>query len=169
MSKRWSLLLLVAAASIVPNPAWPSEQVLDLNHWKVVKTGATFRGTGPVMRVSGGKGWAHATMPVMDFVVRLEFRALTPDAEGAVVVRGGVLDADTWPAFGYRISIADPTNAKVKLGAVKGYRRPVRSVEEVEPQAPRGVSETGKWHQLLISCEEDVVTVSLDGVKAEHR
>jgi TonB family protein len=156
---------IALAATLIGSPvlADQADNVMNLTNWRVPRAGASFVANEHGLRVSGGRGWAHATTPVMDFVVRLEFRAITPDAEAAVVVRGGVTRPNQLPEHGYAVWIGEAANPNAKLGEVRGYRHRKRVRTVSGAAGPLRAAAPGAWHLLLVTCEEDVVTVSVDG------
>jgi len=139
----------VAAAEVAPLP---------FRQWTEERPGPTFTVERDVLRVKGGGGWVRTIRSYVDFVVRLQFRSISPDAEGALVVRGWVGRPGRSPATGYRISLGGND------GAVKGYSQRVNPESGARSGALDATRSQGEWRTLEVRCYGDRVTVLVDGL-----
>jgi TonB family protein len=93
-----------------------------LLEWTVVRGKSDVQIDGGVLRVRGG-GWARSDKPVVDFVLRFEARAVTPGAEGTILLRA-FSAFNGRPVTGYRVTLG-PRGRTVQLRGISAAADPV--------------------------------------------
>jgi TonB family protein len=152
--------VLLAAFSIAcPWFAWGQTE----GNWIIQRTGPRFTPDGDVIRVSGDGGWIRTRPALLDFVLRLEFRAVTQGARGAALIRTSPLRPGDWPGVGIRIGL-DTTGTR-PLGSVSVYEG---QIEPVGPDTPAGLKPVGEWRVLEVRADGDDITVTIDGTQTQH-
>ena len=112
--------------------------------------------TNGVLEVKGGRGWLRTPRLYSNFQLSLEFRAITADADAALVLRGLASQGEIFePA--YRIALPQ----LVSLGssdALRGPKSSIRIVKEgrVEPGA------ADAWQRLTVVADLNAITVTLN-------
>lgn len=151
------LLVLLASQAALAQRTLPETELV----WQVARSGARIRTVdGGLVAEGGPRGWARSTAGFNDFVLRLEFRAMTRDAEGAVLVRAWTDAPNAWPAAGYRIALRAQPSPKETLGQLTGLSQKMGYLlarGSVDPVP------AGEWQQLEVECRGDRVTVSING------
>ncbi|MCR5879290.1 DUF1080 domain-containing protein [Phenylobacterium sp. J367] len=126
-----------------------------------------------VLKFSGSGGWLRTERKYTNYVMRLEFRTLTPDADTGVYLRapGGANDADGWPLGTAEAQIRHQANPPPTLAA--GDRRWIGAIlrrggtdgpavidNSAVLSAYRGL---GEWQEAVVTVEGRNVTVRLNG------
>lgn len=80
----------------------------SLEGWTVEhSSGENFKVADGVLRVEGPKGWLRSTKEYQNFVLHVEFRFLTDDADSGVFVRAAAPPSETffngWPSNSYQV------------------------------------------------------------------
>lgn len=152
------LLILLAQTSA----AVPTADELQLAHWRTAREGAQIETIGPVVRMSGGRGWTRTTSPspALDFVLRLEYRLATVDAAGAIIVRAWEDDWNVWPSNGYRIALPGSASDGKDALPLRAYSSSVKTASN-EPRFDR--LDADHWYELEIACIGNHLTVRVDG------
>ncbi len=154
--RRCLLPLLIVLVACVPAVAQDSGEPIPLNKW-LAKGAISVQTHATLMRVSG-RGLIRTEVEYLDFVVRLRFRVMTPDAEGGVLLR----DWESYghPRTGYRLAIRGPSVTR---------RVPLLTGFDSETQVVSGGSdvsmpslEVGSWHQVEIACAHDRIAIRVD-------
>jgi TonB family protein len=152
------LLLLLTQTS---TPVVAADE-LELTHWQTARTGARIETIGPLMRMSGGRGWTRTTSPApeLDFVLRLQYRLATDDAAGAVIVRAWEDKRNAWPSKGYRIALPGSASDGKDAMPLKAYSS---SVKMTSNAPPIDRLDAEHWYELEIACISNHITVRVDG------
>jgi TonB family protein len=152
------LLVLLTQTS---TPVMAADE-LQLTHWQTARTGAQIETIGPLMRMSGGRGWTRTTSPApaLDFVLRLQYRLATADAAGAVIVRAWEDDRNAWPGKGYRIALPGSVSNGKDAIPLRAYSS---SVKMTSTAPPIDRLDAEHWYELEIACIGNHITVRVDG------
>jgi TonB family protein len=100
-----------------------------------------------------GSGWVRTSRAYLDATVELEFRAVGPESDGAVLLRAVLPRPGARPVSGYLVSIG----AGDKLTVKTLDKRALRATSADARVA------AGEWHRLTIRAVRDHVSVTLDG------
>jgi TonB family protein len=146
--------MVVALLPLLQSPASSPTPEVAVTAWQTAVTGATADIEGPLLRLSGGKGWSRALVPELDYVFRVQYRLATPDADGAVLVRAWQKKMMKWPESGYRVALGHGTDVS---GTITAFGSPV-SAQPAHPPVTDG------WHDLEIECRANRLTVQIDGI-----
>jgi hypothetical protein len=174
------LALLSAAAGLSgrtpPAPhqqsAAPFVSLFDgtLRGWVVENTGAgNFAVRDGALRVEGPSGWLRSERQYQDFVLRTEFRFLTPDADSGVFVRasGEGVFMRGWPNNSYQVQLRVPSTPS-RLPPVGGIFRHGMPPGETSFDAARvqtlfgGV---GAWQTVEIEVAGETLAVRFNGTE----
>ena len=102
----------------------------------------------------------------MDFTLVLEFRFLEEGANSGIFIRTlaeSVDDENGWPANGYQVQCRDTVEGQYPLGALIPYGGPEsKDVSDIEA-IKKAYRPTGEWNRFVIHCEDDLLTVILNG------
>jgi TonB family protein len=152
-------LLVLLTQTSTPGLA---EDDIQLTQWQTARVGANIETIGPLMRMSGGRGWTRTTSPApeIDFVLRLQYRLGTADAAGAVIVRAWEDDRNVWPSNGYRIALPGSASDGKDALPLRAYSSSVRMASNA---APTDRLDDAHWYELEIACIGNHITVRVDG------
>lgn len=156
----WTCGLLILL--FCPLPGAAGQEPSDghpLAAWRIVSGGVKMALADGVLHGEGGPGWSRTRPVSVDSVLDLEFRLLTEDAEGAIVVRGWTRHENDLPATGYRIGLRARGSDRRRVGEVTGISQRVRRSESARTPDPP----LGEWQRLRIQCEGDEVRVWVNG------
>jgi hypothetical protein len=164
------------AAVIVPReiqaPKFVSLFNGTLDGWVVENTTANnFTVQDRVLKVQGPQGWLRSNEQYADFVLRVEFRCLTDDADSGIFVRAPGPPTNIfirgWPANAYQVQLRDMSRNKTTNPIWIGnlYRHRVAAGETVfdAEAAMAAVKPTGEWQTVEITATGDRLTVQLNG------
>jgi TonB family protein len=135
---------------------------IQLTQWQTARVGARIDTIGPLMRMSGGRGWTRTTSPApeLDFVLRLQYRLATKDAAGAVIVRAWEDNRNVWPSNGYRIALPGSASDGKDALPLRAYSS---SVTMTSNAPPLDRLDAEHWYELEIACIGNHITVRVDG------
>jgi TonB family protein len=133
-----------------------------LTHWQKTRTSVHIDTIGPLIQMSGDRGWTRATAhaPEFDFILRLQYRLVTADAAGAVIVRAWEGTRDIWPRTGYRIVLPGSASDGKETPPLRAYSSSVTMVSNVPPIERL---DADHWYDLEITCLGNHTTVRIDG------
>ena len=122
-----------------------------------------------MLHVEGGNGWLRSHGQYSDFVLRSEFRWLTPDADSGIYVRA-VADGEFirgWPNNSYQVQVRDPAGESRfdPVGGLFRHGTPQGGHELDLAALDRGYGGTGAWHTIEIEMIGDVLRVRLNGIE----
>jgi TonB family protein len=159
-------LILVAAACLVsglgapgPASAQSGERFQTLHTW----AGDGFDGaprtesTGDTLRLKGGTIWAPGAHA--DFVLRFDYRPISPEGGGALLLRSGIDDRRERQSYEVVLD-AGPTRGRLSgegqaLGAVRFESQPA-------------VADPAAWIAVEVRADVDRLAVSVDGVRVSE-
>jgi TonB family protein len=153
------LIICVTAAVWQVHGAWA--QPAQIINWTPVRPMQGISVTEDTLRMESS-GWVISTPATLDFVLRLQFRAMTDNAEGAVLLRASPEIASGRPYLGYRVAVHG-RDVRRPVGDITAIGNPVRPVLI---GAPPAASTTGDWRDLEIRVEFKRLTVAIDGREA---
>jgi len=133
-------------------------QETKLNRWTPVRESVKTEIVDGAIRLSEGRGWLRARPAFLDFILRLQFRATTDDAEGAVLIRAYPLRPEEDAGVGVRIGL--PRGAGGGDATVTAY---AGEVADLEPAVPVQAKRVGEWRSLEIRADRTRISVSIDG------
>jgi hypothetical protein len=125
-----------------------------------------------VLRVNGPPGWLRSEGTYGDFLLRIEFRFLTDDADSGIFVRA-VADGTFgpgWPDDSYQVQLRNPVGES-RFPAVGGIFRHGKPPGEtrLDPAIAADASTgTGVWQVLEIEATGSEVSVRLNGTELTH-
>jgi hypothetical protein len=120
-----------------------------------------------VLRVEGPEGWLRSAGQYGDFLLAVEFRFVTDDADSGIFVRARP-DAEFgrgWPNASYQVQLRNPVGVS-RFPPVGGiFRHGMPSGETVfdAAVAERASSGTGQWQMLEVEVQGEGLTVRLNG------
>jgi TonB family protein len=163
----WQSTMRLIAAAVLLMTVSSSGSSLALGQtegpWIVQRKGARFTADGEIMRVSGGNGWARTPPAFLNFTLRLQVRAVTEGARGAVLVRTLPGRPDDWPGAGIRVGLdARANHSFVTVSSYEG------SLERVGAEAPAPPKPIGEWRDLSIQAEGQQLTIVVDGTQVQR-
>ena len=141
-----------------------------LKDWVVENTTAgNFTVRDGAIHVEAPSGWLRSERQYTDFILRLQFRFLTADADSGIFVRaaGATPFMRGWPNNSYQVQVRNPATQS-RLPAVGGlFRHGMPGGETTFDQAAveklsRG---TGEWQDLEIAVEGETLIVRFNGVE----
>lgn len=155
--RRSFVILCAVLASTRPAVA----QQTNLNRWTPVRESVKVEIIDGAIRLSGGGGWLRARPAFLDFILRLQFRAITDDAEGAVLIRAYPLKPEEDAGVGARVGL--PRGGGGGDATVTAY---AGVVDDLLPSAPVEAKQIGEWRSLEIRADRTRISVSIDGTVA---
>lgn len=170
-------------AGMMMAPAWAEETSApvalfdgkSLEGWTVVhSSGENFQVENGVLRVKGPKGWLRSAKEYGDFVLRVEFRFLTEDADSGVFVRAAAPAEKAffngWPANSYQVQTREmsknQSTTPIWLGDI--FRHPGTAPGKTEfngEALQKAVKKMGEWQEYEIEVMGSTLTVKLNGVQ----
>lgn len=105
--------------------------------------------------------WVRMRPAMLDGIIRLRYRTLSPKAEGAVLVRAYPVRPGSGPGVGYRIPLPRP--GATTMAPITSFHA---SVREVEPPATLSPVAAGEWREAEVRIEESRITVTIGGTTA---
>jgi hypothetical protein len=124
----------------------------DLSGWVSVNDGV-FQVTDGNLHLAKGEGWLRTEKEYKDFVLELEWRALSEKYDSGIFVRSGA-EGKPWPDGGWQINLKSN-----QLGAlVKGSRTVVPAESDPEP--------VNKWVKFRIEVKGKKIVLFVNGEKA---
>lgn len=144
-----------------------------LEGWVVENTDAgNFSVRNGVLRVEGPGGWLRSSDEFGDFLLRIELRFLTDDADSGIFVRvpppARQVFARGWPSNAYQIQARDISRNRTEqpLWIANVYRHglPAGETHYDSAAALRAFKATGDWQVLLIEARGSQLDVTLNGV-----
>lgn len=124
------------------------------------------------LHVEGGSGWLRSDNQYSNFVIRSEFRWLSPDADSGIYVRA-VADSEFirgWPNHSYQVQVRDPAGESrfPPVGGLFRHGMPEGESELDIDAVDQAYGGTGEWHQIRIEVQGDLLTVWLNGSEIGH-
>jgi len=164
--KRCLILLLTLS---IPGIAFAKSHALfngeNLDGW-AIESGGLFEVVKGNIRVNRGVGWLRSDETFDNFTLVMEFRFLEEGANSGIFVRTlpeNRSDENGWPVSGYQVQCRDTLEGKSPLGAMINYGGP-ESEDELDIDALiKAYRPTGEWNRFVIHCEDDLLTVILNG------
>ena len=141
-----------------------------LDGWTIQNTEAgNFSIRDGAIRVEGPSGWLRSENRYSDFLLRVEFRFLTDDADSGIYVRaiGETEFMRGWPNESYQVQVRNPVTPS-RLPPVGGLFRHGMPAGELDfdPSAVESaVASTGDWQTLRIQVVGEDLTVWLNDVQ----
>lgn len=133
-------------------------QETTLHQWFLQNTGIKAEEVNGALRVSGGRGWIRTKPAFLDFVLRLQFRSVTEDADGAIFIRAYPLRPNMDPGVGYRIAL--PMAGRVDVTPIKAYEG---KIDDLAPPASVEAKPAGEWRDLEVRADGPRITITIDG------
>lgn len=136
--------------------------------WTVESAPAgTFAVQDGVLRVEGSNGWLRSERQYGDFILRLEFRSVTPDADSGIFIRtiGDRPFMRGWPNNGYQVQVRDPSRPSPfpPVGGLFRHGTPPGDATLDTDAVGRLFTGTGEWQTLEIDVQGDRLVVRLNG------
>jgi hypothetical protein len=163
----------VATALLAVCAAQAQRSVLfdgTLAGWSVENTTAgNIRLEGSVLRVMAPSGWLKSAGSYENFVLHVEFRFLTDDADSGVFVRA-VADGAFgrgWPANSYQVQLRNPVGESPfpAVGGIFRHGKPPGDTRFDAALAAATSMGTGEWQVLLIEVVGAELRAVLNGVE----
>lgn len=156
----WSAVVTVCGVLAIARVAAAQPVLLQptpLTHWYIERPGIKFIAGDGLMRLTGS-GWISARPSYLDFDLRFQFRAVTPDASGALLLRAFPFSPGSLPGIGVRVELAaDGSGGPVRnITAYKG-----KTSDKIPPAALPGSAD---WHDVAVRAERTTITVAVDGM-----
>ncbi len=125
-----------------------------------------------VLRVEEPEGWLKSAQQYGDFVLRIEFRFLTDNADSGIFVRA-VADSPFirgWPNNSYQVQLRNPLGDSPfpPVGGVFRHGTPQGPLRFDAADADRLSTGTGEWQTLQIELAGEALTVWLNGSELSH-
>lgn len=155
------------AACLVAGPAIGHSRAqsapVALNAW-LSNDGAKFTALEDLLRGSASRGWLESRSDYVDFRLQLDFRAIEPRSEGAVLVRAW--DGSNGAMSGYRVLVGDLATEATRTGAVglRGKKSRLISADRSALARVAAGATPAAWHRLEITCAAERLTASIDGI-----
>jgi TonB family protein len=132
-----------------------------LTEWQISKERSRITTADGVIRAEGRpRGWVRARRGVTDLVLELEFRVMTRNTAGAVLIRAWTDRTDTFAKAGYRIALRGQNTGEESLGQISGLSERIQPTQAIVDVAPPALAE---WQRLEVRCEGDAIEVRLNG------
>lgn len=119
-----------------------------------------------ILRVEEPEGWLKSDRQYGDFVLRIEFRFMTDNADSGIFVRA-VADSEFirgWPGNSYQVQLRNPLGESPfpPVGGVFRHGTPQGDIEFDPADAARLSTGTGEWQTLQIELRGEELTVWLN-------
>jgi hypothetical protein len=168
-----SLALVAAVVSLaVATPhAQSFTRLFDgtLTGWSIHGTEAdNFSVRDGALRVEGPTGWIRFDrQQYADFVLRLQLRFLTADADSGIFFRtdGASMFGRGWPLGGYQVQVRVPTTPSPlpPLGGLFRHGTPPGETTLDEALLRKVFKGLGEWHDVEVEAAGDRLTVRIEG------
>ena len=154
-SMRW----IVAFCAILLATTRADAQQVNLTKWISDRPSVDASVVDGAIRMGADPGWVRTTPAFLDFVLRLQFRPMTADADGAVLIRAYALKPREGPGVGLRISLPEAAGTDVvpNMKAFEG------TLQDAMPPTAAAGKPVGEWRALEIRAEGTRITISIDG------
>lgn len=141
-----------------------------LQGWTVEHTTAgNISSRDGVLHVEGPSGWLRSERQFTDFVLRVEFRFLTPDADSGVFVRavGDRIFMRGWPGDSYQVQVRVPTTASFlpPLGGIFRHGTPPGESTLDTKAVLRAYTGLNAWQRLEIDLRGDTLIGRVNGIE----
>lgn len=139
-----------------------------LKGWVIENTTAgNIRVADGVLRVEAPSGWLRSERQYRDFVLRVQFRFVTADADSGIFLRapGTAQFMRGWPNNSYQVQIRNPATQS-RLPAVGGLFRhgmPNGDITFDQAAVEKLSRGTGEWQDLEITLAGETLTVRFNG------
>lgn len=155
------IALAVALLACYSDALAQAPERAHLTEWQISKERSRITTADGVIRAEGGpRGWARTRRGVTDLILHLEFRVMTPEAAGAILLRAWTDRTNTFAKTGYRVALRAANTDKESLGQISGLSKQVQPTQAVVPVAPPALAE---WQRLEVTCQGDAIEVRLNG------
>ena len=143
-----------------------------LSGWVVENTTSNnFNVKDGALHVTGPQGWLRSERRYSNFLLRVEFRFLSDDADSGIFVRAPGPASNIfmrgWPANAYQIQNRDisrnQTNNPLWIGNIYRHRVAQGETQYDSAAALAAAKKTGEWQILEIEVAGDALTVKLNG------
>jgi len=111
-----------------------------------------------ILELRGGSGWLRTPRPLLDFEVKFEIRALTPDADPGLIVRTW-RGWERWPDVGYRLMIPTTTGVDVSHLLI-GRRQNLRVIQ----QGTLDLRPPGEWQQVQVNGQGNRIRLAVNNI-----
>jgi hypothetical protein len=132
-------------------------------------TPATFSLKDGFVHVEGNSGWLQSEREYSNFMLRVEVRFLTDNADSGVFVRavGDSIFLRGWPGNSYQVQARDVTRNQsanpILIGNIYRHGNPGGQTNFDSAAALRVAKPTGEWQMLEIEVRGDSLNVTLNG------
>jgi TonB family protein len=124
---------------------------------KLFSDGAKFSQKDGVIELRGSRGHLRTSIPLVDFDLSFEFRAITPEVDAGLVLRS-FAGWKAWPEAGYRLTLpTKPPEDAARLFTARRKKMLVLSEGRVE------LLPDGEWQRLRVVGNRRQITVGLNG------
>lgn len=171
MKKVLAALLCLAGTAVIFAQA-PFVSIFDgtLKGWVIENTTAgNITIEGGAIRVEPSSGWVRTERQYTDFVLRTEFRFVTPDADSGVFFRtdGAAQFMRGWPNNAYQVQVRNPatTSRFPAVGGLFRHGMPNGEITFDEPLVGKLSRGTGEWQQLEFSAIGNTLIVRFNGTE----
>ena len=139
-----------------------------LRGWTVENTDAgNFTVRDGVLRVEGPSGWLRSAARYLDFVLRVEFRFLTPDADSGVFLRaaGDGTFARGWPNRAYQVQLRVPSapGPLPPVGGIFRHGMPPGETAFDPALVEKAFGGVGAWQVVEIEAAGETLGVRFNG------
>ncbi len=153
-------------------PATPFVSLFDgtLRGWVVENTDAgNFTVRDGVLRVEGPSGWLRSERRFEDFVLRTEFRFLTPDADSGVFIRasGDSAFMRGWPNNSYQVQLRVPSTPSFlpPVGGLFRHGMPAGDTAFDAALVEKIFGGVGEWQTVEIDMGGESLVVRFNGTE----
>ena len=163
-----AVLLWTCTATVLAQDSFVSLFDGTLKGWVVENTTAgNFTIKDGAIHVEAPSGWLRSERQFTDFVLRLQFRFLTADADSGIFFRApmGTQFMRGWPNNAYQVQVRNPATQS-RLPPVGGLFRHGMPAGDItfDPAAVEKLSRgIGEWQDLEITVSKDTLTVRFNG------
>ncbi len=166
-------ILLTVTAALTANVACAQNDTFTplfdgtFSGWTIQNTShENFTIEDGILRVAEPEGWLRSDRQYGDFLLRIDFRFLTENADSGIFVRA-VADSDFirgWPGNSYQVQLRNPLGESPfpPVGGVFRHGTPQGEIEFDPADAARLSTGTGEWQTLQIELQGDELTVWLN-------
>lgn len=166
---------LTASALAGAQPAGRSIALFDgtFDGWTVENTDAgNFAVADGILRVAGPTGWLRSDRRYENFVLTVEFRFMTEDADSGIFVRaaGDEQFIRGWPNNSYQLQLRNPAGESrfPPVGGVFRHGMPDGETSFDPAVAGRASSGTGEWQTLEVEVSGSQLRARLNGTELTH-